>query len=131
MTDLEDLIARVSAATEPSIDLFIRVAASIDPVAYPGRWVGDQEAADWRFNRFEKFLGAGAWEQAALSLMERCLPGWTWSVGNLRVGAQAYLMRAEGAQLIGGPAASPALALILAMLRALQGTPSPLSKDNG
>jgi hypothetical protein len=58
---------------------------------------------------------------AALELVAEKLPEWTWSVGNLRNGGQAYLMRAKGAQLIGGPAATPALALIAAMLEALIG----------
>lgn len=57
---------------------------------------------------------------AAIALVERLLPGWRWSLGNLKRGGQAYLMRSQGAELIGpGIAPTPALAILAALLRAL------------
>jgi hypothetical protein len=56
---------------------------------------------------------------ATLRLVERVLPGWGWSVGNVAQGGHAYLMRDAGATLVGGAAASPAIALLVAMLKVL------------
>ena len=57
---------------------------------------------------------------AVLELVERVLPGWAWSVGNLRNGAQCYLMHRPGAALLGpGLAATPPLAVLSALLTAL------------
>lgn len=54
---------------------------------------------------------------AVLALVEKRLPGWAWSVGNLAGGGQAYLMR-KGGGMVGGNASSPARALLAALLSA-------------
>jgi hypothetical protein len=58
---------------------------------------------------------------ATLALVEEKKPGWAWSVGNLRAGGQAYLMNRPGGAMIEGKASSPALAVLIALLRALEG----------
>jgi hypothetical protein len=61
---------------------------------------------------------------AALDLVERKLPGWAWSVGNLQAGGQAYVMR-RGGPLIGGVGKTAPLAILDALLTALSSSPSP------
>ena len=77
---LTDLLARVEGATEPSIHLFFDVARATYPDAYPAGWIYDQALAEWRFLTFQKFVGICAWESAALALLGRVLPGWSWSL---------------------------------------------------
>lgn len=132
---IADLIERVGAATEDSVDLFLRVATTVLPEAYPGGWVLDVELADWRFLRFEKFLGAKAWESAALALCERVLPGWTHTLswwpptdveqGHCRctLGGPGYITDESTSDTFEvtfeGDKPQHALALILAMLKAV------------
>lgn len=56
---------------------------------------------------------------AALALVEEKLPGWAWSVGNRAFGGQSYLMQAPGGEMISGFGSTPAIAVLIALLKAL------------
>lgn len=138
MTTLSDLITRVEGASGADRELDALIAAQFKIIA--ARLYGLADGYTYDFRVSDDLVNVEVWEScgdgndnrqlrrapspytasvdAALSLLERVLPGWTWSIGNLRVGAQAYLMRAPGARMFEGKAPSPALALVLAILKA-------------
>lgn len=57
---------------------------------------------------------------AALALVERCLPGWRWAVGVYGTGYQAALDSGGVFNQFHSEAPTPALALCLALIRALE-----------
>jgi len=119
---LSALLERVEGATGETIDLFIAIACALDPVAYPGKWVEDEAAATWRFTVFEKFLGVGAWESAALALIGRVLPGAPILMGLHQTEETIPWARVGQAwQRSDATAASLALALCAALLAAMIG----------
>src|ERR1700741_3715699 len=75
MADLAELLERVKAGSAPDRQLFQDVARALLPDYQTG-------LVDWRYE-FGGFLGAGAWTDAALALVERLLPGWSWTGGNI------------------------------------------------
>lgn len=117
---LSALLERVEGATGETIDLFIAIACALDPVAYPGKWVEDEAAATWRFTVFEKFLGAGAWESAALALIGRVLPGREVRVDRKHDDSgKASIHHPHGGSIGSATAPTPALALCAALLAAM------------
>lgn len=121
MTTLQDLLERVEKAEGSDWRLMMDVARAAYPEAYPDGWVYDSEVADWRFLRFEKWVGAEAWDQAALALVERKLPGWTWRLDSPDSASEPAFARLSGPEWRSGAgwAKTPALALLAALLRAL------------
>jgi hypothetical protein len=120
VTDLQDLIARVEAATESSVDLFYAVASGLLPDTFPSLIDHDHERVCWRVNVFGKFVSAGAWTDAALALVERVLPGWNCSAIRLHEEAcEGHVWEPGHVGSIQGKAPMPALALLLALLRAV------------
>lgn len=108
---LEALIERVEKATGPDRDLFLAVAAAVVP-----DYAAD---LDWRAT-FNSFIAVGAWENAALALVERVLPGCDWRVQTLPSGgfeASVILIPV----IAHAQSETPSIALLLAMLRALEG----------
>lgn len=114
MTSLPDLLSRVEGATEASAQLLIEVAAKAYPEAYTARWDPDEERVEWRVLRFERFLIAGAWNDAVLALCERVLPSNRLDFHRGEDGSWCAAV-APGTAI----SATPALALLAAMLRAL------------
>jgi hypothetical protein len=57
---------------------------------------------------------------AALALVGEKLPDAAWSVGNRAFGGQAYLMLKPAAAMFDGIGSSPALAVLIALLKALE-----------
>lgn len=125
-----DLLARVEAATGPDRELDAALWLDFTPGATRRASTVKSSKGLWPDYTIDETREAGgalivvpaytASLDAALALVERVLPGWVWSVGNLASGGgQAYLMRAQSAALIGGKASTPALALLAAMLKAL------------
>lgn len=74
--DLRHLKTRLETATEPDRELFYEVEAAlcVEPEA-----VDDME---W-WLRVEGYLNVEAWDQAAIAILERKLPGWDWSIRKL------------------------------------------------
>lgn len=126
MTDLEVLLARVEAAAGPDrgldCDIFCATAESPFVNYYPdcvlaslGGFAARVEIAD-----IDKFTSS---IDAAVALCERVLPGWTaWEI---RSRAGKSIFHAEVSRLVNGEedieaanSASPALALLAAILRA-------------
>lgn len=76
---------------------------------------------------------------AAVALVERCLPGWYWRTGrtSLFPNGWAYISRThpshcdreDEASCADGKAANPAIALLLALLRALQSQEADLTTE--
>ena len=112
MGDLASLLERVEKAAEHEAVLLCDAAALLLP------------PNDWRL-RISQLTSAGAPLDAALALVERCLPGWRWMVRRVEPSERpmfaAYVEAVDGEHFWrSGPA--PALALIAALLRALIAT---------
>lgn len=141
-THTQDLLERVRAATGPDRELDARIYALADDrdireaIGPDGPWRGlkmllgrsrrpphdECVLAIWHRNSGEvSAQGAPHYTaslDAALALVERVLPDWAWSIGNLSTGGQAYLMR-KGGSMAEGKAATPPLAVLAALLVAL------------
>jgi hypothetical protein len=104
---ITDLIERVEGATGPdrALDTAIERALFGDEPITEG-WQGTLEYT--------------ASLDLALALCERVLPGWRVSVAHERNGEWSAFLITEDCDTAKAYAPSPALALILAMLRALQ-----------
>ena len=117
-TDIAGLIERLERATEPDHRLVYDTARAVYPTAFPCGWILDQELAEWRFLTFDHLIGAKAWESAALALVERVRPGAGWAVGKTPGGtgwARVFKAREHYSE-----APTPALALLIALLRTLE-----------
>ena len=122
MTSLTDLLARVEAAQGPDRELdcaiFCATAASPFQSYYPDCVLASQGgfAARLEIDDIEKFTAS---LDAAVALMERVLPGWSWT---LRSNSTAVLWSpqsdAHDREMV-ARCATPALALLAAILRAL------------
>lgn len=144
-TDLKALLARVEAATGPDRELDAEVCAALAympdaelPTLMEGwSWVWE---SGWTFGdgptvkaipvrEGERSMGGAtrrpqpitASLDAALALVERVRPGWFWSLGQIAWDAQAVaeLCCEDPAGYAKAEAATPALALILALLRSM------------
>lgn len=135
MTDLSELIRRVEAATGPDreIDVAIWQAATGEPPHYEDH-LGEGPFVQYGDSVWWVELPALTTSlDAALSLVERRLPGRNWLIGRGRLRATEPLY---GAQIMDGQAVigegesehTPALALCRAMLKALDAEGSPASK---
>lgn len=113
---IADLLERVKAASGPDRGLDDAILEATNPHRNRGGPYTSWRAAAWAFCWDTRITAS---LDAALALVERVLPGSTWSVGNRSRGAQAYMMRAPGLTLIGGNAPTPALALLAALIQAL------------
>lgn len=125
--DLPSLIARVEAAYRDDAKL-VREAATTLIRPLPGVEYHDE----W-WARFDLKLGAFAYLDAVIALCERVKPGWDWSVHSHKQGdAPSYRdawggMRAPPKGIVSGilyesNGYTPTLALLLALLRAVQAT---------
>lgn len=140
MTDLSSLISRVEKATEGNRGLDAEIAAALEPHRFdaPG-FTPERPIPSFRYDPSEniiRFDGGGVMDvrffppvtasvDAAIALAERVLPGWTIaSIGqDDRKGWHAELRKGHATaystvELSGAPI--PALALVLATLRAIQ-----------
>lgn len=115
MRDLSDLIARVETATADDDVGTLIILASMRC-----GWAN----ADW-WPEIMAFLRAGAFTDAMLALVERCLPGWRGDLDVLGSFADDgtfgfRLFPPDGGDMKAGEASTPPLAILLALLRALQ-----------
>lgn len=152
-TALADLLARVEAATAPDRELDARLHVALHPhehgMIHPGRPDGSRGSShgplsgmDWdAWSRLAKHRGSdlgmvanhGLWPDytaslnAALTLVERALPGWDYRVERDEGVHKAGVWRSG--TYFGGygteSAPTPALALLAALLRAL------IAKESG
>lgn len=111
-TDISALIERVRAATESTqsetlyevIDYFVPFKT---------------QREDWY--TFEAFMSVGVHLDAAVALVERVLPGWVWTVSLGSEGKPtAFVFPKDGKITSMGSAPTPALALVLALLLAME-----------
>lgn len=123
--DMSALIVRLEAAEAGSRELDAAISDELDPIAnqhdgYPGRWpFAEGSPLSLRTPAVTTSL------EAALALAERVLPGWAWGVSNVPgLISDGILYQPDG---LGGFSTSvrvghktPALALCLAILRAIQ-----------
>lgn len=135
MTDLSALIARLEAAEVGSRELDAAVYDQLFPrltrdgkavAGFPGRWPFHPGSA-----HDEEVLPVTTSLDAALALAERVLPGWLWdvttittAVGGLRKPLASVVRpdQPEGEEIkTWGYGSTPALALVIAILRAKQG----------
>ena len=129
MSDLSNLIERVSAATGPDREIDGLVCKLADPTEWQrcrrraAEPSGAPEAAVEREAPFyAKYYTSSL--DAVVSLVERELPGWDWDVGFHHAGPFAYANLEPGGTLapavgiFSGEAKTPAIALLLAFLRA-------------
>lgn len=115
---IEALIEKLSAATGPDRDIdgaLVEVFATHPPLwkrkrGSTSEWGNDHPLSSWDAPRYTASL------DAALALVEKKLPGWDWEVHN---NGLARLLSPEGNSIYAN-APTPALALCLALLRALQ-----------
>lgn len=129
LTELQSLLARVEAATEPDRDIDADLTVAL--LGGKAEWLTAQYTGDLVAAHVvpsanhrgglakQPVYALTASLDAALALVGRVLPGWAWSVGNKASGGQAYLMSGPGAVLCGGEANTPALSLLAALLKAL------------
>lgn len=111
MSDLSQLIERLEALTSPDAGVDLAI----------GAWLWDQSHMPWDCYDY-KFGGDGAIPftvslEAAVALVERVLPGWRWIVDG---DGNATLLpgRLPGEPVEHVHASTPAIALVLALLRA-------------
>jgi hypothetical protein len=120
-----ELLERVKAATGPDREIDRDLVERFYSEAVRPEW---RSGDGWFHPDFGKVRPADPYTaslDAALALVERVLPGWAWSVGNLRNGAQCYLMDRPGGVLHEpGLAATPPLAVLRALLAALLSAPA-------
>lgn len=108
---LRSLAERLEKAMGPD-DALLYDVANIAP-----SWREDDEYRRW----FCGLINARAWEQAALTLVERLLPGWMWNVGeNVEPykGEFVAWVSYDG-QRYTAHAPTPALAILRALVAAL------------
>ena len=111
-TTLDALIAKLEAATEPDRSLFEE--------AYEAAWGRPCWDDGERGERFQRFLDAEAWTDAALSLVPE---GCGWAVDAGIYGASWCDVETTDGDYVTGTydcpgAATPALALVIAALKA-------------
>lgn len=135
---LIEMIARVAAATGPDREIdaalmvALRDARKVDDHIYYGPneevWYLGEYEGDVSFPPLPYLTSS---VDAALSLLERVLPGWCKSVVDLRPEpCEGYVWRrGNGIGNVQGTAATPALALVLAGLIALQREAFPAALD--
>jgi hypothetical protein len=135
MTSLTDLIERVEGATGPDREIGVTVLASLlapTPVTiskspFNGAWCAYE--IDWKGKErlwqtpmpFRQMGCVTESLDAALALCERVLPGADWHLQTLpdgRAGFTAFIIQLD--QIAVAVAPTPAISLILAMLKALQ-----------
>lgn len=146
MNDLADLIARVEGASGPDRELDVALADALHPnvtlmplSSNPEEWVvkiGDKWVPTTRYPRGymttgDRYVQAYTSSlDAALGLVERVLPGWRWMVRRVypehdgRTQHVAYVESVDYGDYHAATAPTPALALILAMLRAKEASRS-------
>lgn len=116
MTDLTTLIAKLEAATGPDRELDAEIAIALDQIASRDFWSIDYIKADM----VPAVTGS---IDAAVALAARVLPGWGWSTQSFgEDGAQGKVWKHgwyDGA-VIYAEHSSPAIALVIAILRAKQ-----------
>jgi len=103
---MTDLKTKLEQASELNDTLFQEVLDTLQPDMTHG---------------IRAFWEAGAWENAALALVERMLPGWTWLIDATapKAGVVASLLDPVDPDEWVGTGATPALALLIALLTAL------------
>lgn len=144
-SDLSDLIERVAAATGENDELDCRIVATLlsdKPVTFErskinGAWCAYVEDFKGRPRLWDcpspirQNRAVTASVDAALALVERVMPGWCKSVVDLRPElCEGYVWERGHVGNIQGKAPTPALAIVLAMLRALEATRSD-EKEKG
>lgn len=116
-SQLAELLARVEKATADEQWALVREAAAL---LLPG---GDASLARSQRLDINTLCDAGGYESASLALVERVLPGWVWSVMvDYELPGRARLhdaMQPSGPLSVSADGATPALALLAALLRAL------------
>jgi hypothetical protein len=123
-TTLIELAGRVEAATEPSFAIFEKAFFACNPgpsafgcSGYHNEALETQNAA---IKRFKKFVDAEAWLDAAMMLVpEGC--EWTMGAGGKSPAIVTISAGGEIKDAVHGFAATPALALTAASLRAIEG----------
>lgn len=145
MTDLTSLIEKLEKAEGPSRDLDVEIMNTLAPRSpdekrlfdgkvYPATWGAVGQVCDHiRYFVEAPFLTSSI--DAAVALAERVLPGWGWGIESNTHHIKACLNPEYGEPVCQHPhwaavsntsgrqfedAASPAIALVLATLRALQ-----------
>jgi hypothetical protein len=130
MQDLKELIARVEGASGPDRGLDVYVAQAVDkPTTLLNGQTFDQAVAGFPNDldgiaRHWPVLAYTASLDAAISLLERVLPGATWAVFGADAAfdmplCEASVADAESFDSTKALAPTPALALVLAILKAL------------
>lgn len=137
MTNLTTLIAKLEAAKGPSRELDAEIAATFHYVSHMPDWVnnwsGKWEAAksgrvylmEDSGNRGPNFISDSFTDSidAAVALSERVLPGWDWgshSFGEDGAHGEVWKHGWHDDTVIYGAHSSPAIALVIAILRAKQ-----------
>ena len=123
MSDLSSLIARLEKATGPDTELDVDIAIALGVI--PSR--------EWWSTNYVKAGILGRYTasvDAAAGLLQNKLPGWFWRCGStpLFPCGWAFISRTDANNALpgdefssaDGKAATPAIALVLATLRALQ-----------
>lgn len=117
-----NLLSRLEGLTAPDREVDLEVHMSLAPDLYPeGSW-------SWDDKNLPPHLTASL--DAAVALCERVLPGWFYRVGktSLFPNGWAYISRThpshcdreDEASCADGKAATPAIALLIAILTALE-----------
>ena len=128
--DLTDILARLEAATGPDqeLDKLIGAALGSNP-----HITGPVSAAGVGITRYDHITAS---LDAALALVERVLPGWAWAIfgpdpsfGLPMCEASLAPGDAFSGVKVDGP--TPALALLIAMTRALISTPDTSERTGG
>lgn len=117
----DDLIARLEAATaDEQRELLLEAFEAIHPYPGPDHYL--KPDIDWTWDRlrerFVKMLDAEAYESAALTLVPE---GWNWAVWmrhDWRKHSAQVWHRERESSTKHGDAATPALAIVIAALRA-------------
>lgn len=127
---LAELLAAVEMAEGPSRELDDAIAFQIDGYEHyesfnpdsgestPGlaRW-RHESGAIWTGSRRDAVRHYTSSVDAALALVERVLPGWTWRIGNTADGLDCFCRL--GASITEHYATTAPLAILAALLRAL------------
>ena len=112
---MDDLIARVRAAKEPDLALVYSVCEALDLT----KGLKDF-SPEWRnIYRIRRLIDAEAWTEAALAMVDYCLPGcekYLWIFG---ARTQANLTGEDCRSYIAN-APTPSLAIMLALLLAVE-----------
>lgn len=107
-----DLIARLEALTGP-VD-----GGEIDRLIKLSPWYHDTPSSDPLWGLFVRALQGSL--DAAIALTERLLPGYVWSISDGdEHGPNAFVHHRDNKMPVGDMAATPAIALLIATLKAL------------